>query len=196
MNIPRDVVLSFKENASEKGIEKPTEQEKKSNIMNKKNISIFDAIISSYSELEHKINDYKDDIKILRLDADQLKEKISIKRKAQKESSKISSDLTDIQAFDKRIETNNHLINEETCNNVVEHVNHIRSNISTNSKVASHSLKPLEASVSLLKDQVNYTVLLEDILELFKKKNVLKEKMKGIDKIIKTLAESLDITKQ
>ncbi len=182
MNIPEEVVLSIKHNNADKS--------NKSEI-NNKNTSIFDNIINSYNNLNQEIENYKNKIKKLRLDADKLKEEIIIKKDIERSSE--NQELTNIEQVDKKIEINNYSINEETCNTVIDHINHIRSNISTNTKLANDSLQPLEESVNLLKIQVKYTVLLEDILELFKQKNKLENKKKEIDQTIELLANSLNV---
>jgi len=185
MNIPNDVALAIKE--------------KNTNKIDKKmpinDISIFDKIIKSYNDINNKIEEYKSRIKVLRSEANTIKEDIYLKKNINNiNSNDEDNENNDIPKINHNIEINNFSINEETCATAINHINNIKSNISENSKLASNSLKPLEESFELLKTQVKYTIVLENILELFNKKNELEEKMKKINERTNKLADSLGIS--
>ncbi|MCK5813695.1 MAG: hypothetical protein KAH03_05530, partial [Cocleimonas sp.] len=157
----------------------------------KDNISILDKIVSSYNSMNIEIKNYNEQIRLLRNDADNLKEDIYLKKNIRSKDK--DNDLDKKKKLKKKIDINNFSINEETCKTAVDQINSIKSNISTNSKLASEILIPLEASVDLLKAQVKYTVILEDILELFNQKDKLEKKLGESNQIITMLAESLEI---
>ena len=138
-----------------------------------------------------EIKNYNEQIRLLRNDADNLKEDIYLKKNIRSKDK--DNDLDKKKKLKKKIDINNFSINEETCKTAVDQINSIKSNISTNSKLASEILIPLEASVDLLKAQVKYTVILEDILELFNQKDKLEKKLGESNQIITMLAESLEI---
>ena len=159
----------------------------------KDNISILDKIVSSYNSMNIEIKNYNEQIRLLRNDADNLKEDIYLKKNIRSKDKDKDNDLDKKKKLKKKIDINNFSINEETCKTAVDQINSIKSNISTNSKLASEILIPLEASVDLLKAQVKYTVILEDILELFNQKDKLEKKLGESNQIITMLAESLEI---
>jgi hypothetical protein len=189
MNMPSEVITAIKEN-SISDLEKMSEQIAKPN---EKNLSIFDKISASYNKITHNIDRYNHEIKILRKNADKLKEEIHLKKKIAN-NIEPENNTEDKKQFKKKIEINNYSINEETCNSAIDHVNTIRSNISTDSKTAYDALAPLGETFYLLKIQVKYTRLLEDILELFNKKSEAKKKLHESDKIITLLEESLNVS--
>ncbi len=187
--MPTEVILAVRDKSID-DLEKITEVPV---LRNKNNTDILDNIVVSYQNAKNKKDNYIKKIKILRAEADQLKEEIYLKKNIKNDREEDNTDLEKEKQFKKKIEINNYSINEETCNTVIDHLNNIRSNISTNSKVAHETLIPLEASFELLKTQVKYTILLEDILELFNKQNKLEEKLSESDQIIAMLAESLGV---
>lgn len=184
MNMPREIILAVKD-------DKTKDKEKKAPIINSS--SLLDKIIFSYENFNNKKNEYIQQIKNLRNDANKLKEKISLKKNINNENIDSKNDLKQELTVENRIEKNNTSITEDTCNTAITYLNNIKLNISKNSKEASEILAPLEASFDLLKTQVEYTLLLENILELFKKKKQLEGKLNESNQIISMLAESLDI---
>jgi hypothetical protein len=184
MNMPREVILALK-NENTKDIEK------KEAISN--NSSLLDKIILSYDSFNKKKNDYIRQIKNLRNDANKLKEEISLKNNTSNKTIKFTNESEQQLTVEDRVEKNNISIKEETCDTAIKYLHSIKSNISKNSKEANDILAPLEASFDLLKTQVEYTLLLENILDLFKKKKQLEEKLNESNQIISMLAESLDV---
>lgn len=189
MNMPSEVIIAIKEN-SISDLEKMSEQIAQPN---EKNLSIFDKISASYNKITNNINHYNEEIKVLRENADKLKEEIHLKKKIN-HNIDLENNTEEKKQFKKKIEINNYSINEETCNTVIDHVDTIRSNISTDSKTAYAALAPLGEAFDLLKMQIKYTRLLEDILELFNKKSEAKKKLNESDKIITLLEESLNVS--
>jgi archaellum component FlaC len=186
MNVPSEIITAVKANNTGdlKKISETTV------VANTNNLSVFDKISASYNKISNKINRYTHEIKVLRKNANKIKEEIHRKKNID-ETVEPENNADDKQKFKKKIEVNNYSINEETCNTAINQINDIKSNISTNSKVAHDTLQPLQESFDLLKIQVKYTILLEDILELFNKKKKLEEKLSESDQIIAMLAESL-----
>lgn len=180
MNISSEIITAIKENSTSE----------KKELSNEKSLSIFDKISASYAKLTNKIDRYTHEIKVLRKNANKLKEEIHLKKNIDN-TIEPEINIEDKKQFKKKIEINNYSINEETCNTAIDHINTIRSNISTNSKTAQDTLQPLGETFDLLKMQVKYTCLLEDILELFNKKNKVEKKLSESNQIITMLAESL-----
>ena len=185
MNMPREIMSAIKRSTEEK-IDSPI-------INNENSSSILEKIVASYHTINSDIVNYNDQIRSLRNDADKLKEEIHLKKNINNNDIDEEAGLNKKKQLKKKIEINNRSINEETCNTAIDQINSIRSNISINSKAASELLTPLEESFNLLKTQVAYTILLEDILDIFNKKNKLEKKINESDQIITMLAESLEI---
>ena len=185
MNMPDEIILAIKDSAEEKIDD--------SIIDHKNDGSILDKIVASYNNINSEVANYNDQIRSLRNDADKLKKEIYLKKNIKNDDINEEIGLDKKKQLKKKIEINNYSINEETCNTAIGQINNIRSNISTNSKVASELLIPLEESFDLLKTQVTYTILLENILDIFNKKNKLEKKINESDQIITMLAESLEI---
>jgi hypothetical protein len=185
MNMPREVILAMKHDKSE------ATEKKTASVAN--NRSLLDKIILSYESFNTKKNDYIQQIRNLRNDANKLKEEIVLKKNTNDDGEAFHKGAEQQLVLAKTIEKNNTSICEETCDIAINHLNNIKSSISKNSKEASEILAPLEASFDLLKTQVEYTLLLENILELFKKKKQLEEKLSESNQIISMLAESLEL---
>jgi hypothetical protein len=183
--MPDEIILAVKDSAEEKTDD--------SIIKHGNNISILDKIVASYNNINSEVASYKEQIRSLRNDADKLKKEIHLKKNIKNNDVDEEGELNKKKQLKKKIEINNYSINEETCNTAIDQINNIRSNISTNSRVASDMLIPLEESFDLLKIQVTYTILLENILDIFNKKRKLEEKINESDQIITMLAESLEI---
>ena len=188
MNMPSEVIAAIKENS----ISDLEKMSKKIVEPKGKNISVFDKISASYQEIINNIDGYHHEIKVLRKNADKLKEEIQLKKKIEN-NTEPENNTKDKKHFIKKIKINNNSINEETCNTAIDHIKTIKSNISTDSKMAYDALLPLEETFHLLKMQVKYTRLLEDILELFNKKSKAEEKLREADKIITMLEASLNV---
>jgi outer membrane murein-binding lipoprotein Lpp len=186
MNMPSEIITAVKDNNTS-DLKKTSET---TVIANTNSLSVFDKISASYNKINSKIDRYTHEIKVLRKNADKIKEEIHRKKNID-ETVEPENNTDDKQKLKKKIEVNNYSINEETCNTAIDQINDIRSNISANSKVAHDTLLPLEESFDLLKTQVKYTILLEGILELFNKKKKLEKKLSESDQIIAMLAESL-----
>lgn len=183
MKTPNEIISAVKDNSEEKIDDSIVDNE----------TSILDKITASYNNINNEIANYNDQIKSLRNDADKLKEEIHLKKNIKNKNIDEEGGLDKKKQLKKKIEINNYSINEETCNTAIDQINNIRSNISVNSKAASELLIPLEESFDLLKTQVEYTILLENILDLFNKKNKFEKKINESDQIIAMLAESLEI---
>jgi hypothetical protein len=189
MNMPDNVMVAVKEKKTETTEKKVTN----TSTLNVGNLSTLDKIISSYNAIQIKKDDYNKKILAMKNDANQLKEKIYTKKNINNRNTLAKEEPIQKEGFKKKIEDNNYSINEETCDTTIDYINVIRSNISNNSKAASEALTPLETSFNLLKTQVQYTLLLENILESFNKRNELEGKIGESDQIITKLAQSLNI---
>jgi len=189
MNFPDEVISAVKE----KKTEKPVEEAKKTVTPNIHNLSLLDKIVTSYNTLQIKKDEYGKKIVTMKNDANKLKEEIDTKKNIRNKHIGTKDEIVKKKDFKTNIEDNNYSINEETCNTTIDYINVIRTNISSNSKAAKEALTPLEESFNLLKAQVQYTVLLENILKAYSKSNALEDRISESDQIITMLAESLEI---
>jgi hypothetical protein len=190
MNMPQEVILALKKTNDTAGEKK--QEVSPSNI---KNGEMLSKINNSYKDLNNKVTFYNKKIRILRKDADNLKEEININKNisGKDKYSEASHELDKKQKIQNKIESNNHSLCGETCSTAIDHINTIKLNISKNSKSAKKALAPLENSLNLLKMQVKYTLLLESILDLFNKKKAAESKLNNSNQIITMLAESLGV---
>jgi hypothetical protein len=189
MNMPDEIILAVKEKKTEEsggGVKKVL-------TANIHNLSILDKIVTSYNTLQIKKDEYSKEITTLKQNASILKQKIYTKKHIKNNNIDLKDKKIKKERSKKRIEDNNYSITEETCNTTIDYINIIRTNISSNSKAANEALTPLEESFNLLKVQVQYTVLLENILKTYSKSNELEDRISESDQIITMLAESLEI---
>lgn len=193
MNLPDEVISAVKEKKSERPVEETKKVFKKALTTNVHNLSVLDKIVTSYNTLQIKKDEYSKKITVMKNDANKLKQEIYAKKNTRNNNSVTKDKVVKKEDFKTGIEDNNYSINEETCNTTIDYINVIRTNISSNSRAANEALTPLEESFNLLKAQVQYTVLLENILKTYSKSNQLEEKISESDQIITMLAESLEI---
>lgn len=159
------------------------------------NIKVLENILMAYKDMDKKRITYKESIKKMRTDAIKLreeKEKLQLELSISTAPDGKNAPFTDIDLLAKKIDSNNSLVKEKTCNLAFQHIETIKSNISIDSKKAYDSIEPLEKSVKLLKKQVKYTRHLEETLELFSKKKILDQKLEESNEIIAMLAEHIN----